>query len=215
MDKRRNKKGKWEYLIRWKGYGSKEDTWEPEHHLLHCEEFIDQFNSSRLHSHKRPKVPKNHGEPFIPSHLSATDSSRARSEGRKKKRTSGPTVGVRVGTVLGIGSGGSGPTQKQKKVGVGPGKHALGDRLGKAMTYKAPSPGGPHFGPPLRVPHNGLQNGERDSVMYRTAARSRLPSERVDGELGHMDATGQQFTTELGKLLRNQVILYTEVMLNF
>uniref|UniRef100_A0A3Q0R9M9 Chromodomain Y like 2 n=1 Tax=Amphilophus citrinellus TaxID=61819 RepID=A0A3Q0R9M9_AMPCI len=184
MDKRRNKKGKWEYLIRWKGYGSKEDTWEPEHHLLHCEEFIDQFNSSRLH-------------------LSAIDNSRARSEGRKKKRTSGPTVGVRVGTVLGIGSGGSGSTQKQRKVGVGPGKHPLGDRMSKAMTYKAPPPGGPHFGPPLRVPHNELQNGERDSVMYRTAAKSRLPSDRVDGELGHMDATGQQFTTELGSPLAN------------
>uniref|UniRef100_A0A3B4GTG0 Chromodomain Y like 2 n=1 Tax=Pundamilia nyererei TaxID=303518 RepID=A0A3B4GTG0_9CICH len=152
VDKRRNKKGKWEYLIRWKGYGSKEDTWEPEHHLLHCEEFIDQFNT------------------------------------RKKKRTSGSTVGVRVGTVLGIGSGGSGTTQKQKKVGVGPGKHALGDRMSKAMTFKAPPPGGPPFVPSLRVPHNGLQNGEMDSLMYRTAARSqRLPSDRVDGELGHME----------------------------
>ncbi|XP_006780065.1 chromodomain Y-like protein 2 [Neolamprologus brichardi] len=204
VDKRRNKKGKWEYLIRWKGYGSKEDTWEPEHHLLHCEEFIDQFNSSRLHSHKRPKVSKNRGEPFIPSHLSATDDSRARSEARKKKRTSGSTVGVRVGTVLGIGSGGSPTTQKQKKVGVGPGKHALGDRMSKAMTFKAPPPGGPPFVPSLRVPHNGLQNGEMDSLMYRTAARSqRLPSDRVDGELGHMEASGQQFTTELGSPLAN------------
>uniref|UniRef100_A0A3Q3IKQ1 Chromo domain-containing protein n=1 Tax=Monopterus albus TaxID=43700 RepID=A0A3Q3IKQ1_MONAL len=178
VDKRRNKKGKWEYLIRWKGYGSKEDTWEPEHHLLHCEEFIDQFNSLRLHSHKRPKVPKNRGEPLI--------------------------TRVRVGTVLGIGSGGSRLTQKHRKVGVGPGKHALGDRMSKAMSYKAPPPGAPHFVPPLSVPHNGLPNGEMEPLMYRTAARShRLPSDRVDEELGDMDTTRQQFTTERGSPLAN------------
>ncbi|XP_033933010.2 chromodomain Y-like protein 2 isoform X2 [Pseudochaenichthys georgianus] len=199
VDKRRNKKGKWEYLIRWKGYGSKEDTWEPEHHLLHCEEFIDQYNSLKLHSHKRPKVPKNRQEPLITSQPSATENSRARSETRKKKRTFGPAVGVRVGAVLGMGSSGSGgPTQKQKKVAVGPGKHALGDRIRKAMTYKAPPSGGHHFVPPMRVPHNGLQNGDMDPLMYRTAARPhRLPLDRAERELGAMETTGQQFTTEL------------------
>ncbi|XP_056235438.1 chromodomain Y-like protein 2 [Seriola aureovittata] len=204
VDKRRNKKGKWEYLIRWKGYGSKEDTWEPEHHLLHCEEFIDQFNSLRLHSHKRPKAPKNRGESLLTGHPSASENSRARSEARKKKRTCGPAVGVRVGAVLGVGSGGSGPTQKQRKVGVGPGKHTLGDRMSKPVTYKAPPPGGPHFVPPVRVPHNGLQNGEMEPLVYRSAARPhRLPSDKVDGELGDMDTTGQQYATELGPPLAN------------
>lgn len=204
MDKRRNKKGKWEYLIRWKGYGSKEDTWEPEHHLLHCEEFIDQFNSLQMHSHKRPKIPKNRGGTLITSHPSATEISKARSEARKKKSTCGPAVGVRVGAVLGIGSGGSGPAQKQRKVGVGHGKHALGDRMSKAMTYKAPPPGVPNFAAPVRNPHNGLQNGETEPLMYRPAARShRLPSDRVEGELGDVDTTGQKFTSELGKTLNN------------
>lgn len=35
VDKRRNKKGKTEYLVRWKGYDSEDDTWEPEQHLVH------------------------------------------------------------------------------------------------------------------------------------------------------------------------------------
>lgn len=200
VDKRRNKKGKWEYLIRWKGYGSKEDTWEPEHHLLHCEEFIDQFNSLRLHSHKRPKIQKTRGGNIITSHPSVTEISKSRSEARKKKSACGPAVGVRVGAILGIGSGGPGPTEKHKKVGVGHGKHALGDRLSKTMTYKAP----PHFAAPERDPHNGLQNGEMEPLMYRPVARShRLPSDRVEGELRDMDTTGQQFTSELGKIFNN------------
>uniref|UniRef100_A0A674NMI3 Chromodomain Y like 2 n=1 Tax=Takifugu rubripes TaxID=31033 RepID=A0A674NMI3_TAKRU len=132
VDKRRNKKGKWEYLIRWKGYGSKEDTWEPEHHLLHCEEFIEQFNSLGLH---KAKFPKSRQESLIPRYPTAAETSRARSESRKKKRTCDPAVGVRAGDVLGMGSGGSGPMQKQRKVGVGPGRHDLG-------LDKAPAPTG-------------------------------------------------------------------------
>ncbi|XP_035991622.1 chromodomain Y-like protein 2 [Fundulus heteroclitus] len=210
VDKRRNKKGKWEYLIRWKGYGSKEDTWEPEHHLLHCEEFIDQFNSSKRHLHKRPKVPKIPGEPLSTSQHTATEISRARSEVRKKKRTSGPAVGMRVGSVLGIGSSGLGPTKKQKKVVAGAGKHTLGERMSKTMTYKAHPSSGTHCVAPLRVPHNGLQNGEMEPLMYSTSARShRLPSDRMDTELGQKDTAGPQFTTELGKILieLNDVIM--------
>lgn len=201
MDKRRNKKGKWEYLIRWKGYGSKEDTWEPENHLLHCEEFIDQFNSLRLHAQKRPKVPKSRQESLITSQPSAVESSRARSEARKKKRTFSPAVGVRVGAVPGIGSGAPGTSQKQGKVGVGPGKPSA--RMSKAMTYKPPSLGGTHLVPAVTVPYNGLQNGETEPLMYTTTAASsqRLPLHRVDGVVGDVEASGQQFTKELGKAL--------------
>ncbi|XP_068595699.1 chromodomain Y-like protein 2 [Brachionichthys hirsutus] len=192
VDKRRNKKGKWEYLIRWKGYGSKEDTWEPEHHLLHCEEFIDQFNSLRLHSHKKQKLPKGRPETFISSHQSAAENSRARSEARKKKRTCDPAVGVRVGAVLGLGNEGSGPIQKQRKVGVG------------TMTYKPPPPGITHFVPPVTVSHNGIQNGEMEPVLYRTAARShKLPLDRMEGEPGDVDAAGPPFTADHGSSLTN------------
>ncbi|XP_028831525.1 chromodomain Y-like protein [Denticeps clupeoides] len=44
VDKRKNKKGKMEYLVRWRGYGYEGDTWEPEAHLSNCMEFIHDFN---------------------------------------------------------------------------------------------------------------------------------------------------------------------------
>ncbi|XP_053571804.1 chromodomain Y-like protein [Bombina bombina] len=50
VDKRKNKKGKTEYLVHWKGYDSDDDTWEPELHLVNCEEYIHEFN--RRHSEK-------------------------------------------------------------------------------------------------------------------------------------------------------------------
>ncbi|KAG7230217.1 hypothetical protein INR49_012350 [Caranx melampygus] len=76
--------------------------------------------------------------------------------------------------------------------------------MSKPVTYKAPPPGAPHFVPPVRVPHNGLQNGEMEPLMYRAAARPhRLPSDKLDGELGDMDTTGQQYTTDLGSPLAN------------
>lgn len=44
MDKRKNKKGKVEYLVRWRGYGSEGDTWEPETHLSTCMIYVHDFN---------------------------------------------------------------------------------------------------------------------------------------------------------------------------
>ncbi|XP_070774872.1 chromodomain Y-like protein isoform X3 [Enoplosus armatus] len=44
VDKRKNKKGKVEYLVRWRGYGSEGDTWEPESHLSTCMIYVHDFN---------------------------------------------------------------------------------------------------------------------------------------------------------------------------
>ncbi|XP_053478472.1 chromodomain Y-like protein 2 isoform X1 [Ictalurus furcatus] len=183
VDKRKNKKGKWEYLIRWKGYGSKEDTWEPEHHLLHCEEFIDQFNNLRLHD-RRSKPAK------TSTHARVRDTSRYQGETRKKKRTSGG------------GAPGPGVPHRPRKMSGG---KASGDRLSKPVTYKRVN-AGLQFVPPIRRPTNGLQNGETDAVHYRTTARTQsIPSSRVERMMGEMEMGGAKapLRDELGSPLPN------------
>uniref|UniRef100_A0A8C6SGZ0 Chromodomain Y like 2 n=2 Tax=Neogobius melanostomus TaxID=47308 RepID=A0A8C6SGZ0_9GOBI len=188
VDKRRNKKGKWEYLIRWKGYGSKEDTWEPEHHLLHCEEFIDQFNSLRLHSHKRPKTSKIHRHRSKPKENTWTQP-----ETKKTKKMNVPPVEVRIGTVLDIGERAAGA------------KHPLRDRLSKTITYKAlPGSGLAHVPPAPSVRHaqSGLENRDLEPVLYGAATRPQTSTpERVD--LSHADMSESLFTSELGPTLVN------------
>lgn len=44
VDKRKTRKGKVEYLVRWRGYGSEGDTWEPESHLSTCMIYVHDFN---------------------------------------------------------------------------------------------------------------------------------------------------------------------------
>ncbi|XP_049574163.1 chromodomain Y-like protein 2 [Syngnathus scovelli] len=194
VDKRRNKKGKWEYLIRWKGYGSKEDTWEPEHHLLHCEEFIDRFNSIQLHQHKQPKISKsaNNGLP------AATDNPRARSDAQKKKKTSETAVGVRGGTLLGSGSRGSDYVHKPGNGGIGSGKHPVQVKMGKTMTFKTPPIGASRFVAQARKPHSGLLNGYAEPHVYRSTSRShRASSNKANGGLDEI------VTTELDSPLAN------------
>ncbi|KAF8761053.1 hypothetical protein RHS01_00627 [Rhizoctonia solani] len=44
----KRQKGKWFYLIKWKGYGPEDNSWEPEDLLEHSQEEIRRFNRSRL-----------------------------------------------------------------------------------------------------------------------------------------------------------------------
>ncbi|KAF8704322.1 hypothetical protein RHS03_06068, partial [Rhizoctonia solani] len=44
----KRQQGKWFYLIKWKGYGPEDNSWEPEELLEHSQEEICCFNKSRL-----------------------------------------------------------------------------------------------------------------------------------------------------------------------
>ncbi|XP_032420996.1 chromodomain Y-like protein [Xiphophorus hellerii] len=48
VDRRRSRKGRVEYLVRWRGYSSESDTWEPETHLSACMSYVHEFNRRHL-----------------------------------------------------------------------------------------------------------------------------------------------------------------------
>ncbi len=72
LKQRRNKRGKLEYLVRWRNYGSSDDSWEPVENLRNCTDLLDAFNERTMQekglfpktspSHHKSKREKRHGE---------------------------------------------------------------------------------------------------------------------------------------------------------
>ncbi|XP_059200784.1 chromodomain Y-like protein [Centropristis striata] len=69
VDRRKNKKGKVEYLVRWRGYGSEGDTWEPEGHLSTCMIYVHDFN--RQYGERQRDATFLRSTRSSPSHLSS------------------------------------------------------------------------------------------------------------------------------------------------
>jgi hypothetical protein len=40
-------RGKWQYLVKWKGYDTSENTWEPESNLTHMEDLLSEYKERR------------------------------------------------------------------------------------------------------------------------------------------------------------------------
>jgi len=50
---KRKRYGKWEYLVRWKGYTAKEDSWEKEANLKNAKEAVDEYEKKYGREGKR------------------------------------------------------------------------------------------------------------------------------------------------------------------
>uniref|UniRef100_A0A3B4TTY6 Chromodomain Y-linked 1 n=1 Tax=Seriola dumerili TaxID=41447 RepID=A0A3B4TTY6_SERDU len=66
VDKRKNRKGKVEYLVRWRGYGSEEDTWEPESHLSTCMIYVHEFNRQYMERQRDSTLLSGHSPAPLP-----------------------------------------------------------------------------------------------------------------------------------------------------
>ncbi|ELW72304.1 Chromodomain Y-like protein 2 [Tupaia chinensis] len=151
VDKRKNKQGKWEYLIQWKGYGSPEDTWEPEHHFLHCEEFIDEFNGLHISKDKRirPGKQSNTSKLLRDSWSPVSEKLAHRpSEPGKSKGTSHKWKHIN-------------PPLSEPKKGYSGKPPSGGDRAAKMVSYRT-TPSGLQI-MPLKKAQNGMENGDAGS----------------------------------------------------
>ncbi|XP_076041155.1 uncharacterized protein LOC143025407 isoform X2 [Oratosquilla oratoria] len=87
----RERKGKTEYLIRWKGWGSGADSWEPEENLDGCKEALDKFLQSKekektkiLTEGRRMRAERPTTQRFVDNYSSGQRSRSRRLQGRSR-----------------------------------------------------------------------------------------------------------------------------------
>uniref|UniRef100_A0A8D0CSJ9 Chromodomain protein, Y-like n=1 Tax=Sander lucioperca TaxID=283035 RepID=A0A8D0CSJ9_SANLU len=91
-----NRKGKVEYLVRWRGYGAEGDTWEPESHLSTCTVYVHDFNRQQAERQRdatllrstRHCSPAHRANSQQPSVMSASPVSLQQSENESRSITS-------------------------------------------------------------------------------------------------------------------------------
>jgi len=93
LAKRRNRKGKWEYLLKWAGFSDNDNTWESQHDIH--PDLIAEFERQQAESDASNPVYSTIGEdPSTKSRVSSSSSSNRTDSppAKKKKRTSNTIV---------------------------------------------------------------------------------------------------------------------------
>jgi len=102
LAKRRNRKGKWEYLLKWAGFGDDDNTWELQNDIH--PDLIAEFERKQTETDASNPVYSALGDdPPKKSRVSSSSSLSNRTDSppvKKKKRTSNGIVSASLGTTI-------------------------------------------------------------------------------------------------------------------